>query len=112
MCLEKDAPFGLMEARFTEKLWELVQGILHLLEWSRGTGGVLSAPAQGDIPSGSQGDAEQDFSEGREREREITFSHCLCQPFLISSQKDPVALQRGSGKSSFYDKILLWPRIC
>lgn len=109
-----------MEARFTEKLWEPVQGNHPLLEWSKGTGAVLAAPAQGDIPSGSQGAAERNsVRAGREKEREteteteITFSHCLCQPSLTPPQKDPAALQRGSGKStsSFYDKILLWPGI-
>lgn len=75
---------------------------------------MLQALFQGDIHSESRRAAEQDFSESREREREITVTQRLCKPFLTLSQKDLVAPQRGGGvsTSSFYDKVLFWPGIC
>lgn len=108
-----------MEARVTEKLWELVQGTRHLLERSRGTGSSCTGGHPQWEPrgcwtgfQGGQGERKRGGERESEREREIPFSHCPCQPFLTPSQKDPTALQRGRAKSSFYDKILLWPRIC
>jgi len=73
---------------------------------------VLQAPLQGDICSESRRAAEQDFSEGREKE--TAFTQRLCRPFPTLAQEGLVAPQGGShiSTSNFYAKTLFWPGIC